>query len=111
VIIHNYPYIDTYIYICVLIISLAVFTFTHPKKTESPECSEVPRWCLGAGLIGGNPTEMGGFFEREKRGKNVRLYWDIPVNYGKNVEKSSKKVGKYGKNDGKSWDKRGKLSK
>ena len=88
-----------------------MFTFTNPKKTESPDCSEVPRWCLGAGLIGGNPTEMGGFFEREKRGKNVRLYWDIPVNYGKNVEKSSKKVGKYGKNDGKSWDKRGKLSK
>ena len=53
-----------------------------------------------------------GLFEREKCGKNVRLYWDIPVNYGKNVEKlwknvekTSKKVGKYGK----IWKKRWKI--
>ena len=67
----------------------------HPsQKTESPECSEVPQWCLGAGLIGGNPTEIGGFFEREKCGKIIKKGGKI----WKNMEKTMENLGINGVN-------------
>ena len=91
----------------------------HPSQ-KKPSRRNAAR-CRGGALELGSSGEILrklGLFEREKCGKIVRLYWDIPVNYGKNVEKlwknvekTSKKVGKYEKNDGKSWDKRSKLSK